>query len=85
MGEDKLKNKDLSGAITQMKKFNARRRLRAAVDAVKLANRMKHFGLGASKKHEAETDISEGATDEHDHILPEHITGPVIKDGVVIA
>jgi len=86
MGDDQLKTKDLSGAITQMKKFNARRRLRAAVDAVKLANRMKHFGMHkSSNKHgEGESDLSEGA-DEHDHILPEHVTGPVIKDGVVIA
>jgi hypothetical protein len=51
MGDETLKAKDLAGSITVMRKFNARRRLKAAADAVILANRMnrlmgKFAGLG---------------------------------------
>jgi len=76
MGEADLKSKDLSGVITQMKKFNARRRLKSAMDAVLLANRMKNFGLAAAaarKESESEANIST----EDDSKLPAHITGPV--------
>ena len=43
LGDDKLANKDLSNSITVMRKFNARRRLRSAADAVIMANRMKNM------------------------------------------
>jgi serine/threonine protein kinase len=43
LGDDKLANKDLTSSITVMRKFNARRRLKAAADAVILANRMKNM------------------------------------------
>jgi hypothetical protein len=51
MGDETLQAKDLAGSITVMRKFNARRRLKAAADAVILANRMnrlmgKFAGLG---------------------------------------
>ena len=42
-GDDKLANKDLSSSITVMRKFNARRRLKSAADAVIMANRMKNM------------------------------------------
>lgn len=42
--DDKLlEGKDLKGAIVTMKKFNARRRLKSAADAVIMANRMKRL------------------------------------------
>lgn len=44
--DEELKNKDLTKTIVQMKKFNARRRLKAAMDAVIIANRMKNMGFG---------------------------------------
>ncbi len=43
LGDDKLANKDLSSSITVMRKFNARRRLKSAADAVIMANRMKNM------------------------------------------
>lgn len=51
LGDEKLASKDLTGSITVMKKFNARRRLKAAADAVIMANRMKNMmaSLGAGK------------------------------------
>ncbi len=49
MGEEQLAVKELGSAIVVMKKFNARRRLRAAADAVILANRMKNM-FGKLKK-----------------------------------
>lgn len=49
MGDETLQQKDLQGSIAVLRKFNARRRLRAAADAVILANRMqKLFGKGGS-------------------------------------
>lgn len=71
MGDETLKAKDLAGSITVMRKFNARRRLKAAADAVILANRMnrlmgKFAGLGdgsesSSKKKDGEE--GENSTD----------------------
>ena len=48
--DDDLKGKDLTKTIVQMKKFNARRRLKAAMDAVIIANRIKNMGFGNKKK-----------------------------------
>jgi calcium/calmodulin-dependent protein kinase I len=49
MGDETLQAKDLTGSINVMKKFNARRRLRAAADAVIMANRMSRImGKGGS-------------------------------------
>ena len=52
LGDDKLATKDLSNSITVMRKFNARRRLKSAADAVILANRMKNMmaTLGVRKE-----------------------------------
>jgi serine/threonine protein kinase len=50
MGDETLQQKDLQGSIAVLRKFNARRRLRAAADAIILANRMqKLFGKAASE------------------------------------
>lgn len=57
MGDESLVNKDLSNSITVMRKFNAKRRLRAAADAVIMANRMNRLlgGLrGAANTIQAE-------------------------------
>ncbi len=43
LGDEKLAHKDLTNSITVMKRFNAKRRLKAAADAVILANRMKNM------------------------------------------
>ena len=54
-GESVLASKDLRGAITTMKKFNARRRLKAAADAVIMANRIRKLVNGvtqAAKSHQ---------------------------------
>jgi serine/threonine protein kinase len=48
MGGQTLQAKDLTNSIAVMKKFNARRRLRAAADAVIMANRMNRM-LGGAK------------------------------------
>lgn len=52
LGDDKLATKDLTGSIQVMRKFNARRRLRAAADAIIVANRMKMLlgKIGATRK-----------------------------------
>jgi calcium/calmodulin-dependent protein kinase (CaM kinase) II/calcium/calmodulin-dependent protein kinase I len=44
-GDDALSSKDLSNVMTTMKKFNAKRRLKAAADAVIIANRIKNMAF----------------------------------------
>eukprot|EP01039_Chlorochromonas_danica_P003257 gene3257-3568_t len=53
MGDESLEGKDLTSSITVMRKFNARRRLRAAADAVIMANRMNRLlrGLNGSNSN----------------------------------
>lgn len=61
LNDEKLAAKDLTGSITVMRKFNARRRLKAAADAVILANRMKNlFGKlkGAAAEIEEQKKMS---------------------------
>lgn len=63
MGAENLVGKDLSNSITVMRKFNARRRLRAAADAVIMANRMNRLlgGLrGAANTINAEKAAESG-------------------------
>lgn len=50
IGDEKLEAKDLTGSITVMRKFNARRRLRAAADAVIMANRMKAWSESTKQR-----------------------------------
>jgi len=62
MGEEALKTKDLAQTLVQMKKFNARRKLKGAMEAVMLANKMKKFALRSSIDRDAAStkDLSEG-------------------------
>ena len=50
IGDEKLEAKDLTNSITVMRKFNARRRLRAAADAVIMANRMKAWSASTKQR-----------------------------------
>lgn len=50
MGNESLEAKDLTNSITVMRKFNARRRLRAAADAVIIANRMRAWSQSGKKQ-----------------------------------
>lgn len=61
LGDDKLANKDLSSSITVMRKFNARRRLKSAADAVIMANRMKNMmaSLGLRKEEANQAEAAE--------------------------
>lgn len=65
--DEKLAQKSLTDSIQTMRKFNARRRLRAAADAIILANRLKNMGLGGSIRREtnamreAEALLADGA------------------------
>lgn len=71
MGDETLQSKDLSNSIAVLRKFNARRRLRAAADAVILANRMNRlFGKLSSKEGEngkKEGENTQGASSAEDH------------------
>lgn len=73
---NKLVTKDLQSSIATMKKFNARRRLRAAADAVIMANRMKKLmdfiTLG---KQEMEKEEALAAADQAD--LPASLLAPM--------
>lgn len=60
MGNESLEAKDLTASISVMKKFNAKRRLRAAADAVIMANRMNRMMGRLSSKSPDET--SEGGS-----------------------
>lgn len=54
-GDDELASHDLTGSLTELKRYNARRRLRAAADAVIMANRIARltsFKTEASAKTE---------------------------------
>lgn len=42
-GDEQLSSKDLSNVMTTMKKFNAKRRLKAAADAIIISNRIKNL------------------------------------------
>lgn len=62
MGDENLVGRDLTSSIAVMRKFNARRRLRAAADAVIIANRMNRLlgGLrGAANVINAEKEAEE--------------------------
>lgn len=78
--EELLKGKDLGNAIVQLKKFNARRRLRAAADAVIMANRMKRMGLivGAGKN-----DDDSSAHIDVPHALPDFAQDGADEFGVL--
>lgn len=41
MGDEELEKRDITGSLTELKRYNARRKLRAAADAVIMANRIR--------------------------------------------
>ena len=53
-GDTELATHDLSGSIVQMKKFNARKRFRAAGNAVIMANRMQNLITGMNLTRDQE-------------------------------
>ena len=60
--DDKLASKDLSNSVLTMKKFNARRRLRAAANAVIMTNRMNNLMVGFRKaKLEIDMEVAKEA------------------------
>jgi len=62
MGNEALVTKDLTASINVMKKFNAKRRLRAAADAVIIANRMNRMmGRLSSKSPDGKTSVGESS------------------------
>lgn len=59
MGDETLEAKDLTSSIVVMKKFNARRRLKAAADAVIMANRMNRMlGMVRTKSGDDSNSVS---------------------------
>ena len=75
MGDEELAKRDITGSLTELKRYNARRRLRAAADAVIMANRIRKMtgehpyllplvdpspGLGSSKIIEDEVGADSG-------------------------
>ena len=62
---DHLATKDLSASVEQMKKFNAKRRMKAAVQAVKMSNMMKK--LTQIKPEDTATSNHDDDKDLHPH------------------
>lgn len=72
MGDEQLVGKSLDSSVVVMKKFNARRRLRAAADAVIMANRMKNM-FGKLKKVKSMIDedalVDDSSKNDSDPVL----------------
>ena len=51
MADTQLQAKNLQGSIATLRKFTARRKLRAAADAIILLNRIKNMGVSASQRN----------------------------------
>jgi len=64
-GDDHLATKNLSGAIVELKRFNAKRRFRAAVEVVQAANRLKAFTMD-----EIKTEGDDVVIEEHEAQVP---------------
>eukprot|EP00599_Poterioochromonas_sp_BG-1_P005139 CAMPEP_0173154120 /NCGR_PEP_ID=MMETSP1105-20130129/13288_1 /TAXON_ID=2985 /ORGANISM="Ochromonas sp., Strain BG-1" /LENGTH=399 /DNA_ID=CAMNT_0014070229 /DNA_START=350 /DNA_END=1549 /DNA_ORIENTATION=+ len=62
MGDETLQAKDLQQSIVVLRKFNARRRLRAAADAVILANRMQKLFAKATGGSSSSVDKDSGSS-----------------------
>lgn len=75
MDDALLQGKDLSSSVTVMKKFNARRRLRAAADAIILANRMERFGKAMkSSRSQKPTNVIDSDALEASNVMSEEDT-----------
>jgi len=64
-GDDELANRDISGSLAELKRYNARRKLRAAADAVIMANRIRKF-TGLSSESGKRLGEEEPVLDEGD-------------------
>lgn len=56
-GDEELMNRDITGSLAELKRYNARRKLKAAADAVIMANRIARL-TGAIKAAAEEDDAS---------------------------
>lgn len=72
LGDDRLESKDLTGSLAVMRKFNARRRLRSAADAIIMANRMRNMfsSKSAAKKEEEEAAAASGGASSSEAATP---------------
>ena len=72
-GDEELANRNIDGTLVVMRKFNARRRFKAAASAIILTNRMKKAidGLTALKKEEEGHEVAE---DESHLEVPDYVT-----------
>jgi serine/threonine protein kinase len=61
-GDEELMGRDITGSLTELKRYNARRKLKAAADAVIMANRIARL-TGAIKAFQEEEE-SVQAVDE---------------------
>ena len=72
--DEELANRNIDGTLVVMRKFNARRRFKAAASAIILTNRMKKLieSITALKKDEDEGRVHE---DDESHLeVPEYVT-----------
>lgn len=67
--DDILKQRDLTQTVEEMKKFNAKRKFRAAAGAVMLMNRLKL----SSKLDSTASDVADGEAD-----VDESTSGPIV-------
>lgn len=67
LDDAKLEEKDLTSSLEVLKKFNGRRRLRAAADAIIMANRMKGtFSKGTKSKSVIDQEIASSVMNAED-------------------
>mmetsp|Transcript_6791 Transcript_6791/g.14531 ORF Transcript_6791/g.14531 Transcript_6791/m.14531 type:complete len:365 (+) Transcript_6791:34-1128(+) len=62
-GDEVLEGRDITGSLTEMKRYNARRKLKAAADAVIMANRISRLTGGiraAAAESEEEVPLDDG-------------------------
>lgn len=81
-GDDELAKHDLTGSIAEMKRYNARRRLRAAANTVIMTNRISRLTNFGSKR----TEIPEGGAEISTKSEPDSSNlpaGETIAAGVV--
>ena len=65
-GDDELASRDITGSLSELKRYNARRRLRAAANTVIMTNRMARLTNFGSKMGSELGDPSPRATDSTD-------------------
>jgi calcium/calmodulin-dependent protein kinase I len=90
LGDDALANKSLPESIVTMRKFNARRRLKAAADAVIMANRLSRMGFVSRLRQQLSIEEEEeaaAASQRQNHVITESqrrssmdVAAPVLFD-----